>query len=166
MALRAVSLRLDHVVIECRMQDERQQAGSLGHGLSNMALLVEEFVQFEPLAHSLHVDLGAAQLLPVVVFPALLLLSPTEFARLFEHVAHQRIAAHFKVAHLGVFHVFRTQHFEPLTESPIDRVVEVAKHVAAFDFRLENRAETGLTLKLVETPLHVPDSCDKMNNDN
>ncbi len=62
--------------------------------------LVEEVVEFEPLADAFHVDLGAAQLLPVVVAPALLLGRAAKLARVLEHVAHQRVAADLSVQHL------------------------------------------------------------------
>ena len=88
-------------MVESGVEEEREKTGPLSHGLSNLTLFVEEFVQFEPLVDAFHVHFGPAQLLPVVVFGTLLFLDEAELGSGLEYVLDQRVAAHFAVAHLN-----------------------------------------------------------------
>lgn len=57
--------------------------------------------------------------------------------------------------YLRVFAMLWTKNSQPLAICTVARIVEIAEHIVAFDFRLENRAERCLTLVFVETTLHM-----------
>jgi len=46
---------------------------------------------------------------------------------------------------------------QPFAVGAIDGIVEIAKHIVAFDFGLKNGAKRRLAFELVETAFHVTD---------
>ena len=68
-----------HSWIRIRIRMKKQKAGKrMRNNATCLSFLLQELVELEPLAHPVHVQLRASQLLPAVVLVTLLLTAPIE----------------------------------------------------------------------------------------